>query len=253
MKTKAELIGLLEETVAYYNSDPERRGIDYETGDCHYLTEDNQMCAVGRCMTDKALEELGDVKGSYPDLKAQANRINIELFKEQYRGFPFQLWVDLQLLHDSRDNWDSVGITKKGVEIMGKIRELIRRGYYHSLGFDNKATYRSLYYDTVDEIMKSVDVGVSCVQELKSRELKLRDDIEKAFLAQVHRIMGEGKSDIEIKHSSFYLKKYARFVVQIYDTTLTLTGGQEIDFEELAREEQLELIQYLENVEVYYS
>lgn len=106
MKTKTEII---EETFEYYKTHP--RAINKNEG-CSYLTDTGAMCAVGRCMTDEAVNfqkdnmdegaggcglRLHDFSfsggiGNYTELD--------KLLKPEYHGHSVSFWQELQNFHD---------------------------------------------------------------------------------------------------------------------------------------------------------
>jgi len=99
MKTKLQII---DETVRYYRT--HSRGINSHTN-CEYITEDGNMCAVGRCLTKKALDSiLYDNPGDLYDLSDRFD--NYIPFKQSYKGHEDEFWSTLQDFHDSRSNWE---------------------------------------------------------------------------------------------------------------------------------------------------
>lgn len=104
MKTKKEII---DETVAYYCEDVTRRAIDLDSGRCDYLTEDNKMCAVGRCFEKEGLARYS----------GQLEPFSLNMFKflkEEYRIELYDFWKHLQEFHDTPVYWDKEGLTEKG-------------------------------------------------------------------------------------------------------------------------------------------
>jgi len=103
-KTKLEI---LQETYNYY-SDPNKRGIN-KNGGCSYLTEDGNMCAVGRCLTNpKTMQEF-----PYGVDKFEREGVHIERrLKPEYRGHSLDFWEDLQGWHDNHRNFvgDSISV-----------------------------------------------------------------------------------------------------------------------------------------------
>lgn len=152
-KTMAEII---IETIKFYGEDPEgRRGMSRgEDGDpieCRYMTDPEEgegevlKCAVGRVMTDKALEAVGHVSAGVIELTNAWYRHNMQVTKElglqltetqlreigldgmlkpEYRGHPIALWAKLQLLHDEDKNWDTSGLSPQGRD---QARALVRK------------------------------------------------------------------------------------------------------------------------------
>ena len=134
--TKKEIV---EETLAYYEEDPERRAIHPESGECMYNLKDKgslgkwngkyKHCAVGRCLDEKYKMEGEALPGNSDtdsvDVTALANKIsdayNLEtklklddLLDPKYRGHKIGFWKQLQQLHDREDYWaDSPSIWHK--------------------------------------------------------------------------------------------------------------------------------------------
>lgn len=121
MKTKIEII---EETVAYYSEDVNRRALG-ELGGCAYLTEDGRMCAVGRCEIDPPkYDEGGPAKtGSYQNGIAAADDRSEIKFKPEYEGHEMKFWEDLQSLHDEDDYWNANGISERGMDYAEELKK----------------------------------------------------------------------------------------------------------------------------------
>lgn len=120
MKTKLEI---LEETKNHYNST--NRGIGEFDAGCMYKTPAGNMCAVGRCMTEEAIEKFGDFGGAVLTLTRQLeykSHVNYNpdgldgLLKEEYHNHDKNFWQDLQTFHDCGDNWNANGLSKRGEE-----------------------------------------------------------------------------------------------------------------------------------------
>jgi hypothetical protein len=103
MKSYKEII---DETVEYYAEDPDRRGIA-EDGTCVYDNGAGGRCAVGRCMTEEALEYLRarNLGGTADYVVLKLQDAGITPFKEEYPEGPIRFWLDLQHLHDSPIQW----------------------------------------------------------------------------------------------------------------------------------------------------
>ena len=110
--TKTELI---QETVDFYSADTSRRSMEEEG--CAYLAENGTKCAVGRCMTQEALKDYGNVP-----ITADAIKDLDSLLLQEYQGHPVKLWQELQRFHDAGSNWDAQGITKEGKQ---RVQELL--------------------------------------------------------------------------------------------------------------------------------
>jgi hypothetical protein len=115
MMEKKTIKELVLETIEYYENYPERRAKG-STGTClYYHNSSGNMCAVGRCMKDPNQ----DYDNSIFALKKGKDEISKEnLWKEmreEYSEIPFEVWESLQCFHDSDYFWDSVGLTKMGL------------------------------------------------------------------------------------------------------------------------------------------
>lgn len=158
MKTTKEFLGLLEETVNYYKSDPEaRRAVD-DKGRCNYLNKEGSKCAVGRCLTDESLDKIVEDKltsSSVTQLDYEyKNEGGIEsLLKDQYRGFPIAFWIDLQKIHDREMFWTSKELTSRGRVAVEKVTGLIEKGAYN-VDQDFEPTFYDTYYDDVSYMEK---------------------------------------------------------------------------------------------------
>lgn len=108
------------ETVAFYNTE-NRAAIEtvqsggYTSAKCEYITPDNRMCAVGRCLTKKGLERVmktcPDDSASDVDIKVGLNNV----LKKKYTGHGQMFWFRLQRLHDNKNFWDEKGLNDHGV------------------------------------------------------------------------------------------------------------------------------------------
>lgn len=114
---------IVDETVSYYSEDTSRRSFvtDEEGRDkCIYRTKDGRMCAVGRCLTDEAAKEFGQVMEDASGLAALANPGEYSesgldpLLRPQYHGHSLEFWCELQRLHDWGRNWSDDGISPEG-------------------------------------------------------------------------------------------------------------------------------------------
>jgi hypothetical protein len=110
--TKIEII---KETVEYYKNN--NRGI-IPGGTCQYLSEDGDMCAVGRC-----LENPEDIGTKAIDADCLIADYGDGIFKKQYQGHDPRFWQKLQNFHDTGQNWNPYK-TKKGNRLteQGKVK-----------------------------------------------------------------------------------------------------------------------------------
>jgi hypothetical protein len=93
---------IMDETFEFYGSDPTRRATN-DRGGCQYITDNGNMCAVGRCMTEEAIEEYGSFSNDVSDLawesSGQYDSIDA-LLKPEYQGHKVEFWQNLQVYHD---------------------------------------------------------------------------------------------------------------------------------------------------------
>lgn len=117
---------ILEETIAYYVTDPQRRAAG--RGGCDYVKSDGRRCAVGRCMRPEArnramLEGIGDVQ----DLDEEVGLARA--LWPRYQGAPLEFWKNLQEWHDGTKEdtpilyWDAAGLTSLGEARANELRE----------------------------------------------------------------------------------------------------------------------------------
>lgn len=109
MKTETEIV---IETLQHY-SDPTNRATTRDGNGhmtCLYTAhkEDgtHTHCAVGRCMTEEALREIGSAVDSATGIADAYGGGSLEdLLQEEYRGHPMTFWDSLQALHDTDKYW----------------------------------------------------------------------------------------------------------------------------------------------------
>ena len=122
------MLRILDETVAYYGKNPDKRRAATETG-CQYRTDDGRRCAVGRLLTDKELDLLVEKRfnentGAY---------YICENMKEEFPSIVHAsgFYVKLQHLHDESDNWKTRGLGKAGKIRYDIIKADIIEGKYN--------------------------------------------------------------------------------------------------------------------------
>lgn len=120
MKTKLEII---EETANYYNSN--NRSTTPQGG-CCYLSDDGNMCAVGRCLENPEEIQEGSFAGSFAE--KLLDRLGDDILKEEYQGHDKLFWNELQRLHDKEYYWDEHGLTGEG----RKYYEALKQKYGNS-------------------------------------------------------------------------------------------------------------------------
>lgn len=115
--TKEEIV---RETVGFYNFN-NRASVEkefaggYTSTKCEYVTPDNKMCAVGRCLTKKG---LAHVMKTCPDDAASDvdSRVGLDnVLKKKYTGHDQIFWTRLQTLHDNKQFWGEKGLNNHGV------------------------------------------------------------------------------------------------------------------------------------------
>lgn len=105
MRTREEILSLIDETVEYYNNNP--RAVIASR--CQYklvIDGSEANCAVGRCLTEEAKDEIESkgINGStVGDIIVDID--TVPLFKKEYEGFATIVWRRLQVLHDTHENW----------------------------------------------------------------------------------------------------------------------------------------------------
>ena len=121
MKTNEEII---KETAEFYTS--KNRGYDKNTGGCVYRTEDNEKCALGRCISfDQIISFASKYVSSIMDIKdefAEGETLD-QYLKPEYRGHKLGFWADIQTLHDEECNWTKEGISESGQEYVDLLLE----------------------------------------------------------------------------------------------------------------------------------
>lgn len=111
---------IILETIEEYD-DPSNRALYYSKGThldatCLYESSNGNRCAVGRCMTNRALERYAYSSRGFEHLTE--GLMYDDLLREEYRGQTLQFWVDLQMLHDTHSHWSDTGITDKGIKFV---------------------------------------------------------------------------------------------------------------------------------------
>jgi hypothetical protein len=111
---------IVRETVGFYNANnrayiEEVHNDGYTSTKCEYITPDNKMCAVGRCLTKNGLERV--MKTCPDDSAGDLNsKVGLEsVLKKKYTGHPAIFWSSLQRLHDNKNWWDEKGLNDHGV------------------------------------------------------------------------------------------------------------------------------------------
>ena len=97
---------LIDETYEYYQENPRSK----VSGRFYYLSPHGSMCAIGRCLTEHALEYAHDKCEGMAFHRFLTNwdcdHPDESMFKEPYRDLPETLWEALQTFHDFDPNWE---------------------------------------------------------------------------------------------------------------------------------------------------
>lgn len=122
--TKIEII---DETVAFYAANTSRRAMNGDK--CMYSTgrgPEEARCAVGRCMTEEAIDIYEKDSASIMGLTKTGIEEGIDsLLLPRYHGHDIYFWRGLQSFHDYVTNWGENDLTE-----IGKINfQLLRERY----------------------------------------------------------------------------------------------------------------------------
>lgn len=121
--TKEEI---LLETIQYYSKPNTRAvilGLHDIQSECSYELSDGRRCAVGRCMTDAAIDKLR----TNNDLRQPIDRLAVDnadldtMLQEKYHGHSIDFWTRLQGIHDNRLSWNEKGLSIEGKNKVNKI------------------------------------------------------------------------------------------------------------------------------------
>lgn len=123
------MLKILNDTVAYYGSDPSRRAVSY-SGRCQYRTPEGNKCAFGRYIRDDVYEpwmECGIVGVLLLALKERGLTLN-DILVEEAQGLSESFWFRLQLLHDNPKYWSDTGLLAAGATYILSIQDKILTG-----------------------------------------------------------------------------------------------------------------------------
>ena len=139
MKTAEQII---DETIDHIKEHGQAKTIDTTAADeerkicCYFDVDTENMCAVGRCMTNPQEAEnkaFGDIEnfrffyGNNNEFKLGDNNSFEPLddvLKPQYRGQSYYFWKDLQYLHDTDLYWDENNeLTEAGRDYVNKLKK----------------------------------------------------------------------------------------------------------------------------------
>lgn len=126
-KSKEEKLALLEETVAYYTEDVNRRCVVNDK-QCAYagstLDKDSDGCAIGRLLDNETKLYLD---------RCHSNRGVDQVWEhipENVKVYGKELLIQLQQLHDYPAHWDDKGLTIEGKRQYDIIKTRINIGSY---------------------------------------------------------------------------------------------------------------------------
>lgn len=110
---------IIDETVEFYSADVSRRALD-DNANCLYQAPSLNKCAIGRCMTAKALAINKNVACTVDFLVPNID----SLVLKKYRGHSINFWTRLQGFHDFTSYWNKKGLTYKGKKRVIELKAL---------------------------------------------------------------------------------------------------------------------------------
>jgi hypothetical protein len=124
-------IDIILETVEFYSADTSRRSITVrdekhpKSTTCMYNSGDGRHCAVGRCMTEEFKIEVLELNKNTTDVNgiSEGRKSLDEVLQKKYHGHNHGFWTNLQHLHDLELNWDSKGITARGLNEVKSLKQ----------------------------------------------------------------------------------------------------------------------------------
>jgi hypothetical protein len=112
-----KIVALLKELTSHYNT----RNRSVQGNSCWYKNDLGNMCAVGRCLTEQALNDFHNLEATcifgitnLPLTITEKYSSFDSMFQENYQGIHVQVWSFLQSLHDEDENWDDDGLSYDG-------------------------------------------------------------------------------------------------------------------------------------------
>jgi len=109
MENRLTAIEIINETVAFYSADTNRRSKGVG-GDCLYAGLNGNKCAYSRCWKEGAYKPEYENCGVISSLLPKPD----DLLEERYKGHSMQLWIEIQRIHDKNLNWNANGLTEYG-------------------------------------------------------------------------------------------------------------------------------------------
>jgi len=128
MTQKEQMLELLNDTVAFYSADPNRRAMNGDN--CRYIADNGNKCAFSRLCSNEGAELLHKNQEG----KKCSNALRDNEFKAKlglkYPELPANFYIDLQALHDKNHNWAPLGLSTIGEEVVERIKNNIETGFY---------------------------------------------------------------------------------------------------------------------------
>lgn len=111
-----------EETLHYYSSHPEKRGMcSTNVTRCTYYDDGScNMCAVGRCMIDA--KTFVRRRGNFAVGSYSTEHLESALLPE-YRQHPLNFWRSLQQFHDISEHFENGGLSQCGLSYYNRHTE----------------------------------------------------------------------------------------------------------------------------------
>lgn len=109
-------LAFLEETVAFYNLN--NRCVSL-SGMCRYHIDGKDGCAIGRKIKDK------DICHNLDSFEGDTGVDEVEIFEQlppELKELGQNFLYRIQVLHDTKDNWRSDGISDSGLERVKSIK-----------------------------------------------------------------------------------------------------------------------------------
>lgn len=114
---------LLQSTIDYYSVDPKNRRCSDDTQRiCNYYPGNtgkiklSEGCAIGRHLSEKIQRELDSLK--YPGISVILTTDKKLLLPEWMQNMDSWFLTDIQNLHDDKYNWEDIGLSEKGRQMV---------------------------------------------------------------------------------------------------------------------------------------
>lgn len=102
---------ILKDTKEFYEKDTDRRAFIGES--CVFTAKDDTHCAIGRYL--KPEYQTTDWEYNIDESVGTLHNFDGYLV-DSVKGLPLRFWIDLQIFHDSSENWFPV----QGMTVLGK-------------------------------------------------------------------------------------------------------------------------------------